>query len=101
MSSVPIVPGMLSVRGRAVFVMRVISVLFVGYVRRHRALSMCQRSAAGGAEHRHVRQSGLQAENFRARTGPYLPATVIVAVSPLISIFVPNGFDASATRCRM
>ena len=31
----------------------------------------------------------------------YLPVTVIVAVSPLISIVVPKGFDALEKRSRM
>ena len=37
----------------------------------------------------------------RTRFYSALCETVIVAVSPLISIVVPNGFDASARRWRM
>src|SRR5262245_28330661 len=39
--------------------------------------------------------------NDVSRSGTQLRATVIVATSPVTTTFVPNGFDASPTRCRM
>lgn len=42
----------------------------------------------------------LKSGDLEGQNG-HLPAIVIVAVSPLMAIVVPKGFDALATRCRM